>query len=171
MYSQFPMSAAGGDTATTSPCLASTSPPFIKGILGFRTTLLFLRRNLKRILRVAATVFLLGLLIAALLPNKYLATALVLADPREQKVTTEQDVLPGIGQDSAALQSLVEIATSDGFLRPLVDRVGRVLARRQLVVELGGGRAATLTGVTKLNGTVGPTGPVKDTASTAFLRC
>jgi uncharacterized protein involved in exopolysaccharide biosynthesis len=97
--------------------------PFIKGILGIRSTLLFVRRNLKRIAVVSASVFLLGCLIAALLPNKYQATALVLVDPREQKVTTEQEVLPGIGQDSAALQSLVEIATSDGFLRPVFDQL------------------------------------------------
>jgi uncharacterized protein involved in exopolysaccharide biosynthesis/Mrp family chromosome partitioning ATPase len=44
-------------------------------------------------------------------------------DPREQRVTNEQDVLPGIGQDAAALQSLIEIAKSDGFLRPLIERL------------------------------------------------
>ncbi len=43
--------------------------------------------------------------------------------PREQRVTTEQDVLPGIGQDSAALQSLVEVAKSDGFLKPLIEEL------------------------------------------------
>jgi uncharacterized protein involved in exopolysaccharide biosynthesis len=57
------------------------------------------------------------------LPVRYAATALVVVDPREQRVTTDQDVLPGIGQDAAALQSLVEIAKSDGFLRPLIEQL------------------------------------------------
>ena len=38
-------------------------------------------------------------------------------------MTSEQDVLPGIGQDAAALQSLIEIAKSDGFLRPLIEQL------------------------------------------------
>jgi uncharacterized protein involved in exopolysaccharide biosynthesis/Mrp family chromosome partitioning ATPase len=48
---------------------------------------------------------------------------LVLVDPRELHVTADQDVLPGIGQDAAALQSLIEIAKSDGFLRPLIEKL------------------------------------------------
>ncbi len=57
------------------------------------------------------------------IPVRYAATALVVVDPREQRVTNEQDVLPGIGQDAAALQSLIEIAKSDGFLRPLIEQL------------------------------------------------
>lgn len=38
-------------------------------------------------------------------------------------MTADQDVLPGIGQDAAALQSYVEIAKSDGFLGPLIDQL------------------------------------------------
>src|SRR5262245_8119537 len=61
--------------------------------------------NIGRILAVAATLFALGVVALLLFPAKYTATSLVLVDPREQKVTNEQDVLPGIGQDAAALQS------------------------------------------------------------------
>ena len=32
-------------------------------------------------------------------------------------------MLPGIGQDAAALQSQIEIAKSDGFLRPLIEQL------------------------------------------------
>ena len=67
--------------------------------------------------------FLLGFLVLLVFPAKYTATSLVFIDPREQKITNEQDVLPGIGQDAAALQSVIEIAKSDGFLRPLIERL------------------------------------------------
>jgi uncharacterized protein involved in exopolysaccharide biosynthesis len=53
-------------------------------------------------------------------PAKYSATALVMVDPRNAKVTSLDEVLPGIGSDSAAIASIAEVATSDGALAPLV---------------------------------------------------
>lgn len=67
--------------------------------------------------------FALGVIVLLVFPAKYTATSLVLVDPREQRVTNEQDVLPGIGQDAAALQSIIEIAKSDGFLKPLIEKL------------------------------------------------
>jgi uncharacterized protein involved in exopolysaccharide biosynthesis/Mrp family chromosome partitioning ATPase len=81
----------------------------------------FARRNGKKIISLALILFTAGFFILSIIPVKYAATALVVVDPREQRVTAEQDVLPGIGQDAAALQSLIEIAKSDGFLTPLID--------------------------------------------------
>src|SRR4051794_9184078 len=81
----------------------------------------FLRMNGRRIASIALALFALGIVVLMIVPTRYAATALVVIDPREQRVTAEQDVLPGIGQDAAALQSLIEIARSDGFLRPLID--------------------------------------------------
>jgi uncharacterized protein involved in exopolysaccharide biosynthesis len=79
--------------------------------------------NARRIVLLSLALFAFGMLLLAVLPAKYTATSLVLIDPREQRITTEQDVLPGIGQDAAALQSVIEIAKSDGFLRPLIERL------------------------------------------------
>jgi uncharacterized protein involved in exopolysaccharide biosynthesis len=79
--------------------------------------------NLRRILLLALGLFLIGALLLVIFPGKYVATSLVIIDPREQKITNDQDVLPGIGQDAAALQSIVEIAKSDGFLRPLIEKL------------------------------------------------
>ncbi len=89
----------------------------IAGVIGF------FRQNGRRILLLAAALFALGVLVLAIIPVRYAVSALVVVDPREQRVTNEQDVLPGIGQDAAALQSLIEIAKSDGFLRPLIERL------------------------------------------------
>lgn len=83
----------------------------------------FLRDNARRILTLALAIFALGVVVLLVIPVRFAATALVVVDPREQRVTTEQDVLPGIGQDSAALQSLVEVAKSDGFLEPLIEQL------------------------------------------------
>ena len=83
----------------------------------------FVRRNGKRIISLALILFTVGFLVLLIIPARYAATALVVVDPREPRVTAEQDVLPGIGQDAAALQSLIEIAKSDGFLRPLIERL------------------------------------------------
>jgi uncharacterized protein involved in exopolysaccharide biosynthesis len=82
-----------------------------------------LRANARRIALLSLALFVLGFIVLLVFPAKYTATSLVFIDPREQKITNEQDVLPGIGQDAAALQSIIEIAKSDGFLRPLIERL------------------------------------------------
>ena len=106
---------------TTAP--GGTGPALIKGSLTVSGTLVFLRENGRRILTLAAALFALGVVVLMILPVRYAATALVVLDPRELRVTSDQEVLPGIGQDAAALQSQIEIAKSDGFLRPLIERL------------------------------------------------
>ncbi|MCC8966774.1 GumC family protein [Bradyrhizobium sp. Pear76] len=92
-------------------------------MLSLPGVLAFFREKGQRILMLAAVVFAVGIILLMLIPARYAATALVVVDPREQRVTTDQDVLPGIGQDAAALQSAVEIAKSDGFLGPLIEQL------------------------------------------------
>ncbi|WP_426434712.1 GumC family protein [Bradyrhizobium genosp. P] len=95
----------------------------VKGTLTLSGTVAFLRDNGRRILALASVIFAIGMIVLLMIPARYAATALVVVDPREQRVTADQDVLPGIGQDAAALQSFVEIAKSDGFLRPLIEQL------------------------------------------------
>jgi uncharacterized protein involved in exopolysaccharide biosynthesis len=99
-------------TGPTSP--RALSPRQLAGLL---------LANARRIGLAALALFMLGATLLVVFPAKYTATSLVLIDPREQRITNEQDVLPGIGQDAAALQSVIEIAKSDGFLRPLIERL------------------------------------------------
>ncbi|MBR1208535.1 MULTISPECIES: GumC family protein [unclassified Bradyrhizobium] len=94
-----------------------------KGVLSIPGVVAFFREKGQRILMLAAVIFAVGVILLMLIPARYAATALVVLDPREQRVTADQDVLPGIGQDAAALQSYVEIAKSDGFLGPLIDQL------------------------------------------------
>src|ERR1700730_16194021 len=93
------------------------------GMLTMAGATAFLRRNARKIGSLALILFTAGIVILQIVPVRYAATALVLVDPRELHVTADQDVLPGIGQDAAALQSLIEIAKSDGFLRPLIEKL------------------------------------------------
>ncbi|QQO19401.1 lipopolysaccharide biosynthesis protein [Bradyrhizobium diazoefficiens] len=99
------------------------APALIKGSLTVPGALSFLRQNGRRILTLALALFALGIVALMVLPVRYVATALVVLDPRELRVTSDQEVLPGIGQDAAALQSQIEIAKSDGFLRPLIEQL------------------------------------------------
>jgi uncharacterized protein involved in exopolysaccharide biosynthesis len=102
---------------------SGSSAEFIKGSLTIPATLSFFRENGRRVITLSLGIFGIGIIILWLVPVRFAATALVVVDPREQRVTSDQDVLPGIGQDAAALQSLIEIAKSDGFLRPLIKQL------------------------------------------------
>jgi uncharacterized protein involved in exopolysaccharide biosynthesis len=72
--------------------------------------------------------------VAALLlyPFPYKATAIVLADPRDQRVTLQEDVLPAIGSDAAVLESMVQIVKSDGFLLATMQELGLMGAPDEL---------------------------------------
>ncbi len=102
---------------------ANDDTGLIEGTLTIAGVVAFARRNARKIVSLAVILFVAGCAILSILPVRYAATALVVVDPREARVTAEQDVLPGIGQDAAALQSQIEIAKSDGFLRPLIEQL------------------------------------------------
>jgi uncharacterized protein involved in exopolysaccharide biosynthesis len=102
---------------------SQSSAESTKGVLSIPGVVAFFRENGQRILMLAAVIFAAGIILLMLIPARYAATALVVLDPREQRVTADKDVLPGIGQDAAALQSYVEIAKSDGFLGPLIEQL------------------------------------------------
>jgi polysaccharide biosynthesis transport protein len=54
------------------------------------------------------------------IPPKYLATAVVIVDPRQLHVTDTPTVLTGIGADGAAVESQVEIITSTALARKVI---------------------------------------------------
>ncbi|TWA99184.1 GumC family protein [Bradyrhizobium stylosanthis] len=115
--------AASWESRTASNGEARGTAARFGGLLTASGAFSFLRDNARRILTLALAIFAFGAVVLLVIPVRFAATALVVVDPREQRVTTEQDVLPGIGQDSAALQSLVEVAKSDGFLKPLIEQL------------------------------------------------
>lgn len=84
---------------------------------------LFLRRNLLRMAVVSALSATLLFLAAYFLFNKYAATAVIIIDPRSTKVTQGGGVLANIGSDAIAIESLAQVARSEGFLGALVDQL------------------------------------------------
>lgn len=100
-----------------------TSPRLPEGLIDLRRILLFLRRNLVQILSVAVVLAAVGVAGCLVLLNNYAATALVMIDPRDIKVTQTPDVLSNIGPDTIAIESLVQVANSDGFLGRVVDQM------------------------------------------------
>jgi uncharacterized protein involved in exopolysaccharide biosynthesis/Mrp family chromosome partitioning ATPase len=115
---------ASWEAPAVAPASARNGKPdLLRGSLSIPGSVAFLRDNARRILVLALAIFAAGFIALMVIPVRFAATALVVVDPREQRVTNEQDVLPGIGQDAAALQSLIEIAKSDGFLRPLIEQL------------------------------------------------
>lgn len=109
--------------APVNPALEQAYCEPAGGVLTLSGLVAFLRRNGKKIGSLMLILFTAGIAVLSIFPAHYAATALVFVDPREQHVTADPDVLPGIGQDAAALQSLIEIAKSDGFLRPLIEKL------------------------------------------------
>ena len=109
--------------APVNPALEQADREPAGDVLTLPGLVAFLRRNGKKIGSLMLILFTASIAVLSIFPAHYAATALVFVDPREQHVTADPDVLPGIGQDAAALQSLIEIAKSDGFLRPLIERL------------------------------------------------
>ncbi|MGA2794066.1 MAG: Wzz/FepE/Etk N-terminal domain-containing protein, partial [Roseiarcus sp.] len=113
-----PGAAAGSELELWSEAgnsLPSTTPDW-------RAMLLLLRRNGVWIAATASLAALLCVIAIRLAFDQYSATATILFDPRDAKVTGAPDVLPDIGPDSIAIESLVQVAKSDGFLTALADQ-------------------------------------------------
>jgi succinoglycan biosynthesis transport protein ExoP len=69
-------------------------------------------RRYRRLALIAALAFAAFAIIIALIPPHYSGTAIVLIDPRQQRVLQSDAVLPGIGNDMAAVDSQIEVIQS-----------------------------------------------------------
>lgn len=83
----------------------------------------FILRNIFKIGVIAAVLTVIGIVLFKMAPFPYKATATVMVDPRDQRVTLQEDVLSSIGSDAAVLESMVQIMKSDGFLLTVMDQL------------------------------------------------
>lgn len=83
----------------------------------------FMRRNLFRILLVGALTSTVTFAVLFLFMRQYAATAILMIDPRAARVTEKAGVLANIGSDFNAIESIVQIAKSEGFIGSVVDRL------------------------------------------------
>lgn len=70
------------------------------------------RRNARRIISTAVVLFIIFASLILLMTPRYSGTAIVLVDPRQQRVLQSDAVLSGIGNDMAAVDSQVEVIQS-----------------------------------------------------------
>src|SRR5262245_43611971 len=73
------------------------------------------------VLATAAAVFAFALAYLVVTTPTYTATASLLIDPRDTRTTNLNDVLPGIGSDSAAIASQVSVLESEELLRSVME--------------------------------------------------
>src|SRR5277367_2286161 len=117
--------AAGAAGDATGPAFEERAPPPTPEFV-ISSAALFVRRNLTRIAAVGALAFVATFGAALFIFNKYSATAMIVVDPRDAKVTQTSGVLANTGPDFNAIESLSLIAKSDGFLGTLVDKLDLV---------------------------------------------
>ena len=82
-----------------------------------------IKRNFFKIFVLTVLLTVLGVAAVKFTPFPYVAKAIVLVDPRQQGVKISEQVVRDIGGDAAVLESIVELLTSDGFLRPLLKQL------------------------------------------------
>lgn len=95
----------------------------IAGTLDLKPLVRLLRWRARLIALTALAVVAIAAALLIALPPKYKATAVVLLDPRETRVTASESVLSGIGNDAAAVESQVEVVQSPVLARRVIDEL------------------------------------------------
>lgn len=129
----------------------------IAGQLDLRRLLTVFRRRLRLFAAVGAAVLLAAILLTLQATPKYTATANVMLDTRQEKVTNVEEVLSGLPADSSTVDTEVEVLKS----RQLAERVVTALKLDQdpefnPAVRKPEGLGAVLGGVASLFGAATP---------------
>jgi polysaccharide biosynthesis transport protein len=92
-------------------------------LLDLRGFWLIVRRR-ARLIGTVVALLLVGTAAALLvIPPRYSATATIIVDPRQPRVTASESVLSGIGSDAAAVESQVDLITSSALAKRVVERL------------------------------------------------
>src|SRR5581483_5901231 len=84
-----------------------------------REILLFVRRNARFIGLVTAAVASLAIVLAFVLPARYMGETVVMLDPRKTQVSGIESVISNLPADNAAIRSEIDIIKS----RSVIDRI------------------------------------------------
>jgi polysaccharide biosynthesis transport protein len=108
---------------TMDPVDRRPPAPQSGSLLDLRSLWLIVRRHV----RLIATVIVLVLGCAAagflVFPARYSATATIIVDPRQPRVSPSESVLSGIGSDAAAVESQVDLITSSALAKRVIERL------------------------------------------------
>ncbi|MBB4018709.1 MULTISPECIES: polysaccharide biosynthesis tyrosine autokinase [Chelatococcus] len=91
-------------------------------VLDLRGLWLVLRRRGGVVVTTVCLILALTILALVLIEPRYSATAVVLIDPRQQRVISAEAVLSGIGSDAAAVESQVEVIESPTLALRVIER-------------------------------------------------
>lgn len=83
-----------------------------------------LRRRKKTAIAAFVLTVLAALIYILVVPPTFVATSLILSDPRQERVVQSEAVLPGIGSDAAAVESQVELLSSTELIRRVMNKLG-----------------------------------------------
>lgn len=90
---------------------------------GFSELLQLLHRRGRTVLKIAASVVMLVVVILLVWPSQYSSTAVVMLDPRKNNVTDRSQVLTDLPTDPASVQNQIQILTSRDLAGAVVDRL------------------------------------------------
>ena len=115
---------------------ASPGPRGLAELLGVTAVLLMLRRRLAIMALAGASVAVAAFAFLMLRAPTYDATALVMINPRQERVLNSDDVMGQMPRDSAAIDSEIELLKSPALMNELVEALG--MTRRSDVAQAGG---------------------------------
>ncbi len=113
----------GEVSTTTAGAGTAGEGPIPGGLLHPRRLRLLIQRHLRLIAAILAAAVLAGFAVALLTPSRYTATTVLLVDPRQQRVVQSEAVLSGIGTDSAAVESQIEVIQSTTLARRVIEEL------------------------------------------------
>jgi polysaccharide biosynthesis transport protein len=97
--------------------------PEAGSLLDLRGLWLIVRRHAHLIGTVVVLVLASAAAALLIVPARYSATATIIVDPRQPRVTASESVLSGIGSDAAAVESQVDLITSSALAQRVIERL------------------------------------------------
>ncbi|MFT3729326.1 MAG: polysaccharide biosynthesis tyrosine autokinase [Terricaulis sp.] len=103
---------------------SSGAPQGLAELFGVTGALQMLRRRLLIMVLIGGTVAAAAFAFLMLRPPSYDATALVMINPRQERVLTSDDVMGQMPRDSAAIDSEIELLKSPALMNELAEALG-----------------------------------------------
>jgi exopolysaccharide transport family protein len=112
------------DTPSGPPGYPSSAPQGLAELFGITGALQMLRRRMLVMSLVGLTVAAATFTFLMLRTPVYSATALVMINPRQERVTNSQDVMGDLPRDSSAIDSEIELLRSPALMSELAEALG-----------------------------------------------
>jgi capsular exopolysaccharide synthesis family protein len=125
-----------------APGYPPTPPQGLAELFGVTGALQMLRRRLLIMILVGGTVAVAAFAFLMLRPPVYSATALVMINPRQERVVNSQELLGDLPRDSSAIDSEIEVLRSPALMSELAEALGMM---RRSTSANGAGASSSAT--------------------------